>query len=283
MLKPVLQDAAFLADIQTARRTPDSLHLWWLGQSGFLIQWNQRHALLDPYLSDSLTHKYAATDKPHVRLTERVIAPENLSFVDVITSSHNHTDHLDAETLRPILQHDPQVPLLVPAANRAFAAERLQVPSESLRALDAGQSVALGGFRFHAIPAAHNTLERDAEGRHKFLGYIVEAGPWKIYHSGDTLLYEGIENWLRPAGIDVALLPINGDRPERRVAGNLDGRQAAQLAHAIGARIVIPCHFDMFAFNTASPADFVNECRRLGQTHLVMRNGERWDSSSLPT
>ena len=283
MIKPVLQDAAFLADIQTARRTPDSLHLWWLGQSGFLIQWNQHHALLDPYLSDSLTHKYAATDKPHVRLTERVIAPENLSFVDVITSSHNHTDHLDAKTLRPILQLNPQVPLLVPAANRAFAAERLQVPPESLHALDAGQSVALGGFRFHAIPAAHNTLERDAEGRHKFLGYIVEAGPWKIYHSGDTLLYEGIENWLRPAGIDVALLPINGDKPERRVAGNLDGRQAAQLAHAIEARIVIPCHFEMFAFNTASPADFVNECHRLGQTHLVMRNGERWDSSSLLT
>ena len=30
---------------------------------------NGRHLLLDPYLSDSLTKKYAATDKPHVRMT----------------------------------------------------------------------------------------------------------------------------------------------------------------------------------------------------------------------
>ena len=84
---------------------------------------------------------------------------------------------------------------------------------------------------------------------------------------------------LRRFTIDVALLPINGDRPERRVAGNLDGRQAAQLAHAIGARCVIPCHFDLFEFNTASPDEFVAECRRLGQPYRLLRNGEGWNFS----
>ena len=44
--------------------------------------------LFDPYLSDSLTAKYADTDKPHVRITERVIDPESLDFIDVATSSH---------------------------------------------------------------------------------------------------------------------------------------------------------------------------------------------------
>jgi len=32
---------------------------------------------------------------------------------------------------------------------------------------------------------------------------------------------------VKPFKVDMALLPINGDRPERRVAGNLDGAQAA--------------------------------------------------------
>ncbi len=73
--------------------------LWWLGQSGFLLQWQGIHVLLDPYLSDSLTKKYSQTDKPHVRMTELVIDPARLSFVDIVTSTHNHTDHLDAETL----------------------------------------------------------------------------------------------------------------------------------------------------------------------------------------
>ena len=88
MIKPVLQDDAFLADVEAARGDREHFHLWWLGQSGFMVQCRGLHALLDPYLSDSLTAKYAATDKPHVRLTERVIAPERLGFVDVVTSSH---------------------------------------------------------------------------------------------------------------------------------------------------------------------------------------------------
>src|SRR5262249_52344013 len=83
-----------------------------------------------------------------------------------------------------------------------------------------------------------------------FLGYVVHWGGKVIYHSGDTLLHDALVPALRQFTIDFALLPINGDRPERRVAGNLDGRQAAQLAWEIRARCVIPCHFDMFEFNT---------------------------------
>ena len=128
MIAPVLKDEAFLADVAAARQQYDDLHLWWLGQSGFLIQSAGRHLLIDPYLSDSLTKKYAQTDKPHVRMTERVIAPGQLTFVDAVSSSHNHTDHLDAETLIPLMQANPDLHVIVPAANRQFAADRLQVP-----------------------------------------------------------------------------------------------------------------------------------------------------------
>ena len=43
--------------------------------------------------------KYAETNEPHARMTERVIAPERLDFVDVVAFSQNHTDRLDWETL----------------------------------------------------------------------------------------------------------------------------------------------------------------------------------------
>src|SRR5512132_2377729 len=79
MIQPALKDDDFLADVLAARDYPNDVHLWWLGQSGFLVQWQDHHLLLDPYLSDSLTHKYAATDKPHVRMTEIVVAPERLT------------------------------------------------------------------------------------------------------------------------------------------------------------------------------------------------------------
>ncbi|MEZ4611934.1 MAG: hypothetical protein R2838_17110 [Caldilineaceae bacterium] len=59
---------------------------------------------------------------------------------------------------------------------------------------------------------------------------MAQCGPWTIYHSGDTVRYPGMDDILRAWPIDVAILPINGSRPERRVAGNLDGAAAAQLA-----------------------------------------------------
>jgi L-ascorbate metabolism protein UlaG (beta-lactamase superfamily) len=281
VIKPVLQDDAFLADVAAAQAEPSILHLWWLGQSGFLVQWAGRHLLFDPYLSDSLTVKYASTDKPHVRMTERVIAPERLNFIQVVTSSHNHTDHLDAETLQPLIRSNPGMVLVVPEANREFVAKRLSVDQTFPHGLNAGQTVQVQPFTIHGVPAAHNELEQDEHGRHKFMGYVVEAGPWKIYHSGDTRLYPGMVEQLKPFQVDVTILPINGDRPERRVAGNLDGKEAATLAKEMGARLVIPCHYDMFEFNTASPEEFVRVCHELGQKCRVMKAGERWSCRTL--
>src|SRR5947209_2051358 len=138
------KDDAFLADV---RRVIGSRArgLWWLGQSGFLIVQNGRAIVLDPYLSDSLTRKYAGTDKPHLRLTERVVdaaALGAIGVIDVITSSHQHTDHFDAETLLPLLAANSQARLVLPAAHRDFALERLG-PSAATRLLelDDGASV----------------------------------------------------------------------------------------------------------------------------------------------
>jgi L-ascorbate metabolism protein UlaG (beta-lactamase superfamily) len=85
---------------------------------------------------------------------------------------------------------------------------------------------------------------------------------------------------LAPFGVDVALLPINGDRPERRVAGNLNGREAATLAKEIGAGVVVPCHYEMFEFNTASPDEFIQTATALNQPYRVLRAGERWSVSA---
>jgi len=76
-------------------------------------------------------------------------------------------------------------------------------------------------------------------------------------------------------------LPINGRAPERRVAGNLNGPEAAQLAKSMGARLVIPCHYEMFAFNTADPAEFVEASNSIAQAYQVLRCGERWESSAI--
>jgi len=281
VIKPVLQDDAFLADVQAARAERDHFQLWWLGQSGFLLHWNGRFLLFDPYLSDSLTKIYAATEKPHVRMTERVIPPGRLAFVDVVTSSHNHTDHLDAETLVPLIEKNPKLYLVIPEANRVFVTDRLKTMVEFPIGLGAGRHTTIKGFNIHGVPAAHETIERDQKGRCKFLGYVVQFGGWTVYHSGDTVRYPEMAGVLRQFPIDVALLPINGSKPERAVAGNLSGREAAQLARDIAARCVIPCHYEMFEFNTANPNEFATAARKLGVICSLLRAGERWSSRQL--
>ena len=276
MQAPYLQGEAFLRDVKAH---PLGCRIWWLGQSGFLVQCDGRYLLLDPYLSDSLTRKYATTDKPHVRMTGCVVSPEQLDFVDVAVSTHNHTDHLDAETLIPLMEVNPELTLVIPEANRAFVADRLGCDLVWPVGLWDGESVAVGGFTFTGIPSAHEALDTDRAGRHHYLGYMIECGRWTIYHPGDTLWYNGLTERLRKWSIDVALLPINGRDPARRVAGNLNGSQAAQLAHEAGLRWVIPCHYDMFEFNTASPDAFVTQAEKLGQRYRVLRNGEGFSLS----
>jgi len=274
MIVPLQRDDTLIADVVATMARQQGVSLWWLGQSGYLIHSAGVCIAVDPYLSDSLTRKYATTDKPHERISERVVAPELLHMVSLVTSSHNHTDHLDAETIVPL----GGVPLACSAANVDFARQRLGegVPVVGLRR---GTPWQHGPFRLHVVPAAHNTRETDAHGHERFIGLVIEVGGVTIYHSGDTLWYPELVAELAGWRIDCGLLPINGNVPERRVAGNLDGCEAASLAKHVGMGVVVPCHYDMFAFNTVAPTDFVRCAREIGQPHRVLQLGERLDLS----
>jgi L-ascorbate metabolism protein UlaG (beta-lactamase superfamily) len=275
MIPAFQKDDALLSDIATSESAPDRFHLWWMGQSGFLLKWNGRHLLFDPYLSDSLTEKYAGTDKPHVRMSERVIDPSRLTPVNVVTSSHNHTDHLDADTLIPLAKSNPALQMVLPAANIEFAKNRLGASSPPMTGIDDGTSVEVAGFHFTGIAAAHNDIARDAQGRCLYLGFIVRFGRFCVYHSGDTLWHDGLLEALRKNRPHLVLAPINGNLPERRVAGNLNGTEAAALAKGCGAHLAVPHHFDLFEFNTATPEEFITACSRLGQPYTVLRGGEK--------
>jgi L-ascorbate metabolism protein UlaG (beta-lactamase superfamily) len=273
LIKAIKKDEDLVNEMDSLLMDQKYLHLWWLGQSGFLLQWKGKRVLIDPYLSDSLTKKYANTDKPHVRMSERVIDPNLLTNISIVTSSHNHTDHLDADTLIPILKNNPGVRLIIPETNRNFVAERVHCKNEFPIGLTDGKSITIDAFTFHGIPAKHNETERDENGNCKYMGYVIEFGKYKIYHSGDTLWFDGMVEILKPFQVDVAILPINGNDPARKVAGNLNVREAAELGKAINARLVIPCHYDMFSFNTANVRDFIDEAKKLKQPHHVLTGG----------
>lgn len=263
-----------LEEINATKTQRDGFRVWWLGQSGFLVQFQEKHLLFDPYLSDSLTEKYAQTDKPHTRISQKAIDPKRLDMIDIVTSSHNHTDHLDAATLWPIMANNPNLKMVIPTANRDFVCNRLNCPTNWPIGLNDGETIDIEGFKFTGIPAAHNTIDRDEQGCCRFMGFVVQFGGYSIYHSGDTLLFDGLAELLKPFDLDIAFLPINGNKPERKVAGNLNPQEAAWLGKTIGAKVVVPHHYDLFAFNTEDVQLFIDEAESQQTPHCVLKIGE---------
>ena len=279
LISAIKKDEELVAEMDSLLNDNNQFHLWWLGQSGYLLQWKGKRVLIDPYLSDSLTKKYAATDKPHIRMSEIVIKPALLKNINIVTSSHNHTDHLDAETLMPVLNNNPGIKFVIPEANREFVSKRAGCEFGFPFGLNDGQRLTIEGITFHGVPASHNEIERDEHGNCKYMGFVIVFDGHVIYHSGDTLWFEGMCDLLKAFNVDVAMLPINGNRPERKVAGNLDCKEAALLGKEIGAKYVIPCHYDLFTFNTADVNDFVTEAEKISQPYKILKGGERYSGN----
>lgn len=273
LIKPKQKDSVLLNDIQSFESNTE-FKVWWLAQSGFLIKWQRKYLLFDPYLSDTLTRKYKDTDKPHTRMSDLVIDPAQLSFIDIVTSSHNHTDHLDADTLVPIIKNNKGIKFIIPEANREFVVNRIGCVNDFPVGLNDGLSYDYAGFKITGVPAAHNDVERNEKGECKFMGYVVQFGHFAVYHSGDTLWYQGLDDILKPYKINIAFLPINGNKPERKVAGNLNPEEAARLGKVIGAKLVIPHHYHLFEFNTEDPQNFEVQCHQYKVNYKVLEIGE---------
>lgn len=241
-----------LAEVLAAPPGP-AVRLYWLGQAGFVIEGGGRRAVIDPYLSDSLAEKYRGKAFPHLRMMPAPIAPSGIGHVDLVLASHAHTDHLDPSTLPELLHANPRAMLLAPRSAREAALQRSGVEPARLCLIDAGESRDIAGIGITAARAAHETLECDADGCHRFLGFALRLGGATVFHSGDTVPFPGQVEEVRALAADLALFPVNG-RDARRAAqgvpGNLTLAEALALARATGIPALIAHHFDMFDFNT---------------------------------
>lgn len=278
MIEPACQGAELLAEIRDASPPPGSLCIWWLGQSGFVVKSRQGLLVIDPYLSEHLTRKYEGTSKPHIRMTRAPLRGGDLEGVDLVLSSHKHSDHLDPGTLPDLLAVSPSAVLGLPRAVLDHATG-FGLPPDRLIGLAAGEAIERAGFLVRAIPSAHEGLDTDEEGCHLYLGFVIEADGRRLYHSGDSLAYEGLAQALGRDPFDVLFLPINGRDPARGVPGNMSAFEAVELARAVRPRYVVPHHYDMFTFNTIPVGLFEAEAGRLPDSTRprILQCGERWE------
>jgi L-ascorbate 6-phosphate lactonase len=234
--------------------------LWWLGQSGFGLRGNGGTLLVDPFLADHPD-----------RLVAPTFRPEQAGGLDAVVVTHDHLDHLDEESLPGLAEASPAAMFVVPEP-LVERLTRVGIPAERVLGAQPDRAVELDGLTIHPVPASHGDEPADAYGfgrersggLYRYLGYVIDLGGVRVYHAGDTIPYDGIEDRLCVLRPDVALLPINGRDAEREaqgIVGNLDEEEAARLAAAIGADLLVPMHYDMFAANPGSPERLV-ECAR---------------------
>ena len=232
--------------------------LYWLGQAGFFIEGNGRRIAIDPYLSNTLAAKYAGSAYSHERMTPPPVDSHELGEVDFVLCTHHHTDHMDPGTLLPLARRLPNVRFVVPAASLALARERTGAADSQLIGLNAGDSLDLcQGVSVRATRAAHETIERDERGQCRYLGYVIDCGGTKIFHSGDCAPFDGFVDEISVLRPDVALMPVNGRSEELRLAGfagNFTLDESLALCGACGIPNLICHHYGMFAFNTVDPA-----------------------------
>jgi L-ascorbate metabolism protein UlaG (beta-lactamase superfamily) len=285
---PGTLSAALSAAVQAPRFT-GGVALFWLGQAGFVLAAAGKVVLIDPYLSDSLAEKYQGTTYPHERMMPIPVMPPELPQLDFVLLTHRHSDHMDPGTLPVLAQAFPGARFLFPEAERAEAARRSGLPLDDHRlvGVDAGARMELAqGLSLRVFPAAHEELETDEAGRHRFLGYGIETPGLNLWHSGDCVPFSGLADLIRAFRPDVALLPVNGRDPVLRAAGvpgNFTLDEAIAITRETGARQLLAHHYGMFAFNTC-PEDLIDEAGRRERDVFVSRalTGVVYDAGTRP-
>jgi L-ascorbate 6-phosphate lactonase len=250
-------------DIINTRLPPDTIALWWLGQAGFVLRSARTIIYLDPFLSEH-------TD----RLIPPLFAAEEGAVADVVFCTHEHWDHLDPQTLRGLAKGSPQARFVVPqpVVEQVTA---LGISPERVIGVQPDEELDLGEVKLFPIPAMHGLkappaiydfgfVEQGKPRLYRYLGYVIDMAGVRVYSAGDTVAFDGLVERLRELAVDIALLPINGRsyfREQLDIVGNLDEREAADLAAAAGVKLLVPTHYEMFAANQGRPGVLVDYAR----------------------
>lgn len=234
--------------------------LTFLGHSTFLIESDGHSLLVDPFL----------TENPSATVNAGELNP------DFILITHGHFDHVGhiAEVT------DRCETDLVNIAKRTGATVICSFEIavwlgsqgvETSHGMGAGGSFKFDFGRVRMTPAVHSAMLPDGANGGIAAGYVLHLNDATIYIAGDTALFSDMA-LLSEHDIDAAVLPI-GDN------FTMGPDEAVTAAEWVGAKQVIPCHYDTWPMLGQDTVAFAERLSAVGiATHALKPN----EAISLP-
>ena len=215
----------------------------WVGHSTFAVHDGDDVFLTDPHFSRRAL-------LPH-RITPPGIPIESIPGDAFAVISHNHYDHLDADTVDTLPE---TVQWFVPLGLAEWFRDRGR---PNVVELDWWESAHRGRWTITCLPSQHWS-QRIEQGTNRSLwcSWLLDSGETRYYFGGDTGYFPGFAEFGRRfAPIDVAMLPIGAYEPRWMMRYNhMDPTEAFLAFRDLGARQMLPMHWGTFDL-TDEPAD----------------------------
>lgn len=242
--------------INNTKIVEGSIAIWNLGQESIVVKSNEYICYFDPYLSNYIDEVYGNAP----RNFDSPVKPEEVTNADFVFISHDHMDHMDPYTLKGISNSSKKSKFICPQPH-INKLTKIGIELDRIIPAKANHSIKLKDMSINPIAEKHEEYYIDKEGNHGNLGYIINFAGTFFYHAGDVIADKQLVEDLKLYNIDIGCLPINGRdfrRFDNDILGNMNYREAIELADLVGIDTIIPMHYDLFKFNSENPSYFVD-------------------------
>lgn len=253
-----------------------------IGTATVLIRYQGFTILTDPNFLHQGDHVHLGYGLTAERLTNPAIELDKLPPIDFVLLSHMHEDHFDKLVQEKLAKDTPIVTTREAAAALEKIGFRRTIGLGKWDQLEVEKGEAR--LRLTAVPGRHGKAGMQLL-LPSVMGSVLDFGPnpaapsYRMYISGDTLVYDDLKNIpQRFPGIDLALLHLGGTRILGVFKVTMDGKDGVDLMQIIRPQRAIPIHYDDYDVFKSPLADFAREVKAAGLDQQVtyLAHGETY-------